>query len=147
MPEDIDDVLNDVLFDGQTVPEPSKPIEANPKTSASSVRLVTTTTFARVGHEVIDTLPMIFSRRVYGTSGWTDLKMDVKDTFGGRSTTAEKIIGRIEVELQQELRSMAAAQGATVVAGFRIEIGEFAGRLFVGRAYGTPLMVRDIDAD
>lgn len=107
----------------------------------SRVALYTTLELEHPQYRVAEVLPVVTAERVYGTGVWSDIKIGLRDAFGGRSATGEKLIQQMIRELRADLQEAAADAGGNIVLGFQLRIdavGEGAQRMFYGTAYGSP---------
>lgn len=89
-------------------------------------------------------LNAVTARCVYGSNIWKDLKISLKDAFGGRSKTAEKLLHDTEKELIRVLRVKAQKRGADALIELRVQFGEMGGRggsMFYGTAQSTPVIL------
>ncbi len=71
--------------------------------------------------------------------------MAVRDVFGGRSKTAEKLLVEMQHEVITELRRQADDAGADALVDLRIETGEISGgaksQMFLVSAFATPVVL------
>lgn len=102
----------------------------------ASLPLATSTTFDHPQYVVGQTLSMISTQRVVGTSGL--------EAGEGRSADGEQLLATVEQELKTELRQLAAARGCHAVIGVEISLASANGLLFA-QARGTPIRLRKRD--
>lgn len=108
--------------------------------------MITTTTDFLQGYEIREYLGTVTAEVVYGTNALRDFMAGLRDVFGGRTASYEKVFEKGQREALQELQDRAARQGADAVIGIQINTDSInidnEGVLFLITATGTAVVLR-----
>ncbi|NJN32579.1 MAG: YbjQ family protein [Synechococcales cyanobacterium RM1_1_8] len=108
--------------------------------------MLTTTTDLIQGYEIQEYLGLTTAEVVYGTNALRDFMAGLRDVFGGRTASYEKVFEKGQQEALQELEDRAARKGANAVIGIRINTDSInidnEGVLFLITATGTAVRLK-----
>lgn len=109
--------------------------------------VVITTTHSVAGRQVEREIEVISAECVYGVNLFRDFFMGVRDIFGGRSASSQKVLRDARKTCLTELRREALMVGADAVIGVDLDYSEISGGgksgLLLLVATGTAVKLRD----
>jgi len=108
--------------------------------------MITTTTDFLQGYEIQQYLGTTTAEVVYGTNALRDFMAGLRDVFGGRTASYEKVFEKGQKEALQELEDRAARMGADAVIGIQLNTDSInidsEGVLFLITATGTAVTLK-----
>lgn len=108
--------------------------------------MITTTTDFLQGYEIKEYLGTTTAEVVYGTNALRDFMAGLRDVFGGRTASYEKVFEKGQKEALQELEDRAARMGADAVIGIQLNTDSInidsEGVLFLITATGTAVTLK-----
>ncbi|NJM56986.1 MAG: YbjQ family protein [Synechococcales cyanobacterium RU_4_20] len=108
--------------------------------------MITTTTDFLQGYGIAEYLGPVTAEVVYGTNALRDFMAGLRDVFGGRTASYEKVFERGQGEAIAELEDRAQRLGADAVIGMAINTDSInidnEGVLFLITATGTAVRLR-----
>lgn len=103
--------------------------------------MITTTTDFLQGYEIAEYLGPVTAEVVYGTNALRDFMAGLRDVFGGRTASYERVFEKGQREAIDELESRAQRMGANAVIGMTLNTDSInidnEGVLFLITATGT----------
>ena len=111
--------------------------------------LVDVSTTPEIPNREIDySIDLITAECVYGMNIFSDLFMNVRDVFGGRSATVQKAFKDARTTCMNELRREAIEIGANAIVGIDLDYNEISGGgkrgMLLLVASGTAVKLRDL---
>ncbi len=108
--------------------------------------MITTTTDFLQGYEITQYLGPVTAEVVYGTNALRDFMAGLRDVFGGRTGSYERVFEKGQQEAIRELEDRAQRLGANAVVGMRLNTDSInidnEGVLFLITATGTAVTLR-----
>lgn len=89
--------------------------------------MIITTTHQVEGRPVRDYLGIINAQSIIGANIFKDILGGLRDVFGGRSKTYEKVIEQAKDDALRELAEKAQAMGATAIIGVDLDFETIGG--------------------
>ncbi len=83
--------------------------------------MITTTTPSIEGRPIQTYLGIVSSEVILGANALRDIAASIRDFFGGRSGSYEKVLIKAKEEALAELEQRAAARGANAIVGVDID--------------------------
>jgi uncharacterized protein YbjQ (UPF0145 family) len=93
----------------------------NLKTTKKTQKMITTTTNSIEGRSIRTYLGVISSETIIGANVFKDILGGLRDFFGGRSGTYEKVMEEAKVTALRELEDKARAMGADAIVGIDLD--------------------------
>ena len=101
--------------------------EAEPDFSDAAPSVLLTTAPSLEGHRVIQTIDIVTAECVFGMNIFRDLFAGVRDIFGGRSKSSQRVLRDARQTCLTELRREAHALGANAVIAVDLDYSELSG--------------------
>lgn len=125
-----------------------KEIKARSEEKARGPKIILSTTPSLEGYKVVETLEIVTAECVYGINIFRDFFMGVRNFFGGRTESAQKVLRDARKNCLNELKKEAVIVGANAVIGVSLDYSEFSGKdksmLFLV-ATGTAVIVEETE--
>jgi uncharacterized protein YbjQ (UPF0145 family) len=113
-------------------------------------KVILTTAPNLEGYRVVETLEIITAECVFGMNILRDVFAGLRDVFGGRSESSQKVLSDARKTCLKELKKEAAEIGAHAVIGVDLNYNEFSGggksMLFLV-ATGTAVKIEPVKPD
>lgn len=90
-------------------------------------RIILTTAFSVAQCDVVEELGIVSAESVYGVNVFKDIFAGLRDFFGGRSESLEKVLDEGRQVTLHELQERAARVGADAVIGIDLDYHELSG--------------------
>lgn len=106
--------------------------------------MITTTTHNIEGKQITEYLGVVTSQTIIGANFFKDILGGLRDIFGGRSGTYEKVLNEAKQYAMTELVQKAQAMGANAVVGIDLDyetVGSNGSMLMVS-ACGTAVIIK-----
>ena len=105
----------------------------------NSGKMIATTTHNIVGRQIAQYLGVVTSQTIIGANFFKDILGGLRDIFGGRSNTYEKVLDEAKGYAMNELIQKAKSMGANAVVGIDLdyESGGTNGSMLMVSASGT----------
>ena len=84
--------------------------------------IVTTTDFVQ-NQEITTYLDIVTAEVIYGTNALRDFFAGIRDMFGGRTGSYEKVFEKAQLEAIEELKKRARKLNADAIIGIKVDTG------------------------
>lgn len=103
--------------------------------------MIITTTSLVEGRPVQEYLGIINAQSIIGANIFKDIFAGLRDVFGGRSRTYEKVLEEAKEDALRELTQKAQALGATGILGVDLDFETVGGSMLMVIATGTAVRI------
>ncbi len=106
--------------------------------------LITTTPIIE-GKNIVEYKGLITARNTRAVNIFRDIFTSIRDVFGGRSGSYEKVMAAMTKEMEDELLSQAQQLGANAIIGFRLDYENISSKgksLIIVYGQGTAVVLR-----
>lgn len=109
--------------------------------------MIVTTTSTIDGYRVVAYHGIVRSHVMQGANALKDFAAKVRDVFGGRSGTMEKVLGKADMDALNSIISQSKAAGANAIIGVSVEYEpiELQGVMILVVAMGTAVTIEPLD--
>lgn len=103
--------------------------------------MIITTTAVIEGRPVQEYLGIVNAQSIIGANIFKDLFAGLRDVFGGRSKTYEKVLEQAKEDALRELSQKAQGMGANAVVGVDLDFETVGGSMLMVIASGTAVRI------